>query len=180
MRWLLLGVALGVLHASRVTADAPAAPQLAGAWPLTPSAQELAEREAQRTEARIEALLGALSSVRAARLTLSPVDVSRLPFDAQLPVRKATLLLEAMPGAPDDAALRNLITSSAPGVETSAISIVRTNAREPANGPKLVSLGPLRVAPESLTPLRLLLGVLLATNVLLATIVLRHRARRTA
>ncbi len=177
-RWLLVGVALGVLHAGRVTAEAPAMPAAPKAWPLAPSAQELAELEAQRTEARVEEVLRALPSVRTARLTLSPVDVSRLPLDATLPARRAALVLEAMPGAPDDAALRSLITSAAPGLEE--IAILRTNAREPAAGPALVSLGPLRVAPESLTPLRLLLGALLATNVLLATIVLRDRARRAA
>jgi len=146
--------------------------------PLVPTYAEAQERAAERTARALEQTLRRLPNVSDARVHITPSDLSHVPLDQPAPVPRVSAWLALTGPGPDDATLRKLLSAGAAGVDGSSIDIVRQEVTRAASTPRrLAVVGPFHVATESAPWLRAVLGVLLATNVILATVIMRRRKR---
>lgn len=144
--------------------------------PLVPSYAEAQARAAQQTARKLEQTLRRLPNVSDARVHIAPSDLSHVPLDQPAPAPRISAWLALTGPGPEDATLRKLLSAGAAGVNGSAIEIVRQQVARTASAPlPLAAVGPFRVAAESAPWLRAVLGALLATNVILATVIMWRR-----
>jgi len=143
---------------------------------LVPTYAEAQERAAERTARALEQTLRRLPNVSDARVHITPSDLSHVPIDQPAPAPRIAAWLALTGPGPEDATLRKLLSAGAAGVDRSSIEIVRQTVAPAASASHpLAAVGPFRVAPESAPWLRAVLGVLLATNVILATVIMWRR-----
>ena len=152
-------------HASGL--DDPFAPPR----PFFPGAHEQARSEDRATARELEHLLGALTGVAQARVMMNRADPSLLPIDAPVPAPKLTVLLQVLDGGPNPNELSAVLDAArTASLPPASIEVLQTRAvpsatREPDHQ---------RARPDETldSPLRTLLAVSLAANVLLATVLL--------
>lgn len=140
----------------------PPAPTLDELYPsssLVPSPLAERARLDAATSRRLEGSLLALEGVLDARVHL----VQPAPSLGRAPEPpSASVLLRATTAAPlpSDAELQGLVAGSVEGLRPERVSLLVQRASTPALAPDAswASLGPWRVAPTDLTPLRALLG----------------------
>ncbi len=178
--WLLALVLLWS-GAPRARADeagiAKASASAADALPFFPGAHEQARSEDRAAARELERLFSALPQVAQARVAVSRTDPSLVPLDAPIPAPKLTVLLQVSDSGPDPGELSAVLDSVQRATSPPAlIEVIQTRAAH----------APVREQPHQPTrqhetpdfPLRTLLAISLAANVLLATVLLlRTRAR---
>lgn len=175
---LAVALLLGSWAASRAFAqDAPFVP----GNPLPSFIPSLTEEERTRElalERELALTLQKLAHVREARVHLDlPPPFAAL--DHPPPAGSASLLLVADGPTLDDEAVRALVRGAALELAGASIAITRSEVRRPSASEPLVSIGPLRVSPQSAPLTRALLGGLLASNVFLATVLIAYVRRKT-
>lgn len=90
-------------------------------------------------------------------------------FASQTVVTRAAILVTRSHGVPaiDETALRALVTGAVHGLTAGSVSIVQQFAPAPSTD-RWVTVGPLRMTADSVTPFKTMLGLALALNALLA------------
>ncbi|AKF07597.1 hypothetical protein [Sandaracinus amylolyticus] len=181
--------ALAVLRAEELPrAPDPGLHDLFGTASLVPTATEERARLTAALGGELARTIEAIDGVLDARVHVALPDASELPLDAPPPRPRASVLIRHRGArAPyDDAAIQRLVAGAIQGMDPGDVAVVGVAAPEPATpaGAHLASLGPIAVARGSIGTLKLVLGVLLGTNgvlaLLLALAVVRHRrAART-
>ncbi len=145
---------------------------------LVPTYAEAQQRAATLAARELETTLRRMPDVLDARVHITPPDLSHLPLDQDAPPPRISAWLSLGGPGPDDASLRALLSGGATGTQATAIEIVRQRAAPAPSRPSpLAAVGPFRVASDSAPWLRGALGVLLATNVILATVIMARRRR---
>lgn len=176
-RFIALLLALVSFGAASVRAQQPAPDGLG--TKLVPSHQALLERRERVLAAKLEHLLRALPGVNRAVAEVTLADASRLALDESVPPAHVSLVLLAE-GRLAEESLPRLIRDAAPELALAHVAVTRTDAviaKQPSYA--LRRVGPFRVASDSDLKLRVLLAVLLASNVLLASLLLARRFRGT-
>jgi type III secretion protein J len=133
---------------------------------LIPTAGEERARLAAALASDLERTIESLDGVHAARVHVGLPDPSAVPLDEQPEPRVASVLVRRDAGAViDEAAIRTLVAGAVPGLSTDHVSVVTVEHAASAARP-LVHLGPITVTEGSVTPLKVIVGVLLLFNVL--------------
>jgi hypothetical protein len=146
---------------------------------LVPTHQALLERRERVIVDKLERLTRALPQVSDVVADVSLPDLSRLALDEPPASVRVSLVVQTRTPLREDV-LPSLVRASAPELSSAHLSVTVTRAtpaREQAA--PLRDVGPFRVAPDSDLKLRTLLGLLLASNVLLASLLLTGRLRRS-
>jgi hypothetical protein len=166
---LLLGLLL--------TASARAEPPPAN--PLLPSALALAHDEGRRTAAQLEQSLTLLPDVKSARVQLALAPGDSHPLDRPAPAARMSVVLQLTGPGPSDSDVQELALASTSRRLELPVSVVRAQAPvERAAHQTTARVGPFEVAASSAGALRATLGLCLAANVCLATLILVRRKRR--
>ncbi len=165
-----VGRALGVLREEGLPrADAAGTAEAYAEPSLIPTAGEERARRSAALAVDLARSIEALDGVHDARVHVGLPDPSVVPMDQAPPVAVASVLVRARRGATvDEAAVRAIVAGAVPGLAPERVTVVSTvmpagtAAAEP-----LVALGPILVTRGSAPALRLLLGGMLAVNVVL-------------
>lgn len=146
---------------------------------LAPTAEQLHRERTRALEQRLARLLSGLPSVERAEVALDLPLASEQPLDQ--PVRSPRVTAVITTGSPRQirAAIERIVSAVLPEllprdlrvIDSPSLSTRASDAR-PESALSLVQIGPFRVHPESASALRAGLAVLLATNALLAAILL--------
>lgn len=158
--------------------DARAGDGAASAPLLVRVARSAAARHREHVDERARSLarlLRALPGVVDATCALTLDDVASAPLDRPLAPPRAAVVLRVRGQGPDDQAVRALAQSVVRDLSAEGVTIHRHRVEAEA-APPLVRVGPLEVAATSAALLRAVLALSLASNALLAGLVL-WRAR---
>ena len=146
---------------------------------LAPSYLESRQREDQRLATQLETTLRAMADVVTARVHIGHVDASHLPIDAPLPTPRVSAFLKLSGQGPQDHEIRALLASALPDVLPQDISITRQTQMPATTQPLAMDkVGPFQVSADGAPYLRVLLGVLLASNASLCGLILMRRRHR--
>jgi hypothetical protein len=139
----------------------------------------LLERRERVIVDKLERLTRALPEVSDVVIDVSLPDVSRLALDEPPPSARVSLVVQTRTPL-DEGVLPTLVRASAAELASAHVAVTATRAPPLTQAaPPLRAVGPFRVAADSDTKLRVLLGLLLASNVLLASLLLSGRLRRS-
>jgi len=136
------------------------------------------------TAGELEKSLRQLDGVLSARVHLAVSTKSALDFDASPPEPTASVLLRHRGASPpiSQEAIRQLVAGAVPGLSEKSVKVIATSVPATSRGREatLASLGPITVTQGSLTPLKLLVGLVVLLNVGLVGLLalLWNRARR--
>lgn len=143
---------------------------------LIPSPAELHLRRERVLAADLAATIEELWKVEAARVHLELADRSLWSRDRDAEPSAAVALRVAEGAAPKEDRIRELTAAAIPGLEPEAVEVFV--AEQPGAKPvEIVRIGPLRVAADSATEARALLGALLAVCLLLAAVLIHAGLR---
>ncbi len=145
---------------------------------FAPSYLEARQRAAERTAGQLEQTLRLMSDVTAARVHIGQPDPSHALIDKPLPAARVSAWLKLAGPGPDDTSVRALLASAVPDASYSSIHITRQRGKpETVPVTRLQNVGPFRVTAVSAPWLRALLAVMLATNVVLCSLLLTRWRR---
>ncbi len=144
---------------------------------LVPDHQALLARRERAMSVKLAHLLGGLAQVERVHAEVMLADASRLPIDEPLAAPRVSLVLQVRaPVAEQD--VLDLVRRAAEDFAEARVSVVQSPALLPAPVPeRLHQVGPFRVAAGSDWMLRSVLAGLLATNVILASLLLARLRR---
>jgi type III secretion protein J len=137
--------------------------------------------------ARLTAALGgelarsieSLEGVLDARVHLALPERAVIQLDEERARPRASVLIRHRGAPPPEDAVRRLIAGGVQDLDPDDVAIVAVPAAEAAeSAPRLASIGPIAVARGSAPALRLVLGAMLATNVVLALLLALVVTRR--
>lgn len=178
--------ALAVLRAEELPrTPEPGLHELFGAPSLVPTATEERARLTAALGGELARSIESIDGVLDARVHLALPDASELPLDAPPPRPRASVLVRHRAagehGRPpyDELAIQRLVAGAIQGMELTDVAVVGVASSDtPPERASLTSLGPIAVARGSAPTLRLVLGVLLGTNVVLALLLVFALLRR--
>ena len=160
--------------------DAPGFDALFGEPALVPTPDEERARLVAAQAGELERSIESLDGVISARVHLAVAPTGVRALDAAAEPGRAAVLVRARAGATiDEGAVRALVAGGAPDVAVDAVRVVVVpGAPEAESEPVLATVGPFAVSPGSALGLRVALGVLLASNAVLAVALVVALARR--
>jgi hypothetical protein len=156
---------------------------------MLPSPEVRAEREQAALEQKLERLLAGQPGVEHAEVVLSLPRVAQVPLDQELPPARATVSVRVQDPKAELGAVSELARSALPegtelrlirraGTGTGARSEQEARQGAPRTAQGVRRVGPFRVEEPSAGALRATLAGLLASNAVLAGLLLWRRARR--
>ncbi len=153
---------------------------------LVPTHTEESARLRAALAGELARSIQSIDGVLTARVHIALADTeARLLDQPQIEPRASVLIRHRGQTPPyDEEAIKRLVAGAVSGMETSAVAIVGVPSGElPMNPARLVSIGPIAVARSSAPGLKLALGALLGTNLVLAillAITIKRRPRRVS
>lgn len=164
--------ALAVVRAEGLPrAIEPGVAEVFGEGSLVPTPTEERARFVAATSGEIARSIESIEGVLDARVHIALPDTSSLSFDAPRPPPRASVLIRYRGDlAPyDESAIRRLVAGAVDGLDEASIAVVgvATPAAPPVSE-RMSHLGPISVTRGSATTLKLVLGGLLALNLVLA------------
>lgn len=167
-----VAAALAVLRAEDLPSEPePGLQEMFGEGSLVPTATEERARLTAALGGELARSIEAIDGVLDARVHLALADRSDVLLDdAPERPRASVLIRHRGATAPySDEQIRRLVAGAIQGMDPSDVAIVAVAASEIATStPHLTSIGPIAVSRGSATTLKLILGSMLAMNVLLA------------
>lgn len=174
--------ALAVLRAEDLPRrPEPGLAETFGEGSLVPTATEERARLAAALGGELARSIESIDGVLDARVHVALPEGGVLLLDAPPPRARASVLVRYRgERAPyDEAAIRRLVAGAVSGLAAEDVEIVGVAAAPPPeSGPSLASVGPIAVARGSSGTLRVILGALLGTNVVLAGLLVALARRR--
>jgi type III secretory pathway lipoprotein EscJ len=138
---------------------------------LVPSHAELLERTARRLSERLGDQLRQVPHVKRAQVQVTLPDDSRRELDA--PAERARVsIVVTRTGPLDEDVLSAFVREAAPELSEALVSVVQHEAPSSWVAPVVRAVGPFQVEKDSVLLLRIVLSCLLASNVLLASLLL--------
>lgn len=180
-----VAAALAVLRAEDLPSEPePGLQEMFGEGSLVPTATEERARLTAALGGELARSIEAIDGVLDARVHVALADRSDVLLDDAPDRPRAAVLIRhrgAQPPYSDDA-IRRLVAGAIQGMDPADVAIVGVAAPELVpSAPHLTSIGPIAVSRGSATTLKLILGSMLATNLLLAMgLVLALLRRRRA
>jgi type III secretion protein J len=164
--------------------DTPGVLEALGKGSMVPSRLSEQAKLVAGTSGELERTLRAVDGVVSARVHLAVPPRDPLALGEQAATTSASVLLRHRGSAPPLAPLeiQRLVAGAVPGLEPSAVTVVLTPAPPRARlaERELARFGPLTLTRASMTPLRVVLGVVVLVNALLlgVLVALWTRTRR--
>lgn len=181
-----VAAALAVLRAEDLPSDPePGLHEVFGEGSLVPTETEERARLTAALGGELARSIEAIDGVLDARVHVALAERSEMLLDETPERPRASVLIRYRAGsAPHDAGqIRQLVAGAIQGMDPADVAVIAVATPEaPTSSTHLTSIGPIAVARGSASMLKIVLGAMLATNVLLALglgVVIARR-RRTA
>jgi type III secretion protein J len=159
----------------------PGVAEVFGEGSLVPTPTEERARFVAATSGEIARSIESIDGVLDARVHIALADTSSLVFDAPRPPPRASVLVRYRGDvAPyDESAVRRLVAGAVDGLDEASIAVVgvATPAAPPVSE-RMTHLGPISVTRGSATTLKLVLGGMLGSNLVLAAVLAVVLTRR--